>query len=124
MRAGAEFEAQESESAANFAQAARAAGVQRIIYLGGLAHGDELSPHMRSRAKTGSILRSSGIPVIEFQASIVIGSGSASFEMIRALVERLPAMITPRWVSTPFAAPAEGTPHRDAPSPRPRPARE
>ena len=56
--------------------------------------------HMRSRAETGNILRSSGIPVIEFQASIVIGSGSASFEMIRALVERLPVMITPRWVNT------------------------
>ena len=80
--------------------AAREAGVRRIIYLGGLAHGAELSPHMRSRAETGNILRSSGIPVIEFQASIVIGSGSASFEMIRALVERLPVMITPRWVNT------------------------
>ena len=80
--------------------AARKAGVRRIIYLGGLAHGGELSPHMRSRAETGNILRSSGVPVIEFQASIVIGSGSASFEMIRALVERLPVMITPRWVNT------------------------
>ena len=63
-------------------------------------NGDDLSPHMRSRAETGNILRSSGIPVIEFRASIVIGSGSASFEMIRALVERLPVMITPRWVNT------------------------
>lgn len=100
MHAGREFEAQEHTAAANFALAAREAGVRRIIYLGGLAHGDELSPHMRSRAETGNILRSSGIPVIEFQASIVIGSGSASFEMIRALVERLPVMITPRWVNT------------------------
>ncbi len=100
MHAGQEFEAQERESAANFALAAREAGVRRIIYLGGLAHGGELSPHMRSRAETGNILRSSGIPVVEFQASIVIGSGSASFEMIRALVERLPVMITPRWVNT------------------------
>ena len=58
--------------------------MRRIVYLGGLAHGGELSPHMRSRAETGNILRSSGIPVIEFRASIVIGSGSASFEMIRA----------------------------------------
>ncbi len=89
-----------SEAAANFALAAREAGVRRIIYLGGLAHGDELSPHMRSRTATGNILRSSGIPVIEFQASIIIGSGSASFEMIRALVERLPVMVTPRWVNT------------------------
>lgn len=100
MHAGPEFEAVEREAAANFARAARQAGVRRIIYLGGLAHGGELSPHMRSRAETGNILRASGVPVIEFQASIVIGSGSASFEMIRALVERLPVMITPRWVGT------------------------
>src|SRR5579862_4497665 len=100
MRAGPEFESQEQQSAENFAQAAREAGIRRIIYLGGLAHGGQLSPHMRSRAGTGNILRSSGIPVIEFQASIVIGSGSASYEMMRALVERLPIMITPRWVNT------------------------
>jgi uncharacterized protein YbjT (DUF2867 family) len=100
MQAGAEFEAQEREAAVNFARAAREAAVRRIIYLGGLAHGGGLSPHMRSRAETGNILRSGGIPVIEFQASIIIGSGSASFEMIRALVERLPIMITPRWVNT------------------------
>jgi len=100
MNAGHEFAAQERQAAVNFALAAREAGVRRIIYLGGLAHGKELSPHMRSRAETGNILRSSGIPLIEFQASIVIGSGSASFEMIRALVERLPVMITPRWVNT------------------------
>ncbi len=100
MNTGSDFEARESKAATNFAEAARAAGVRRIIYLGGLAHGDDLSPHMRSRATTGNILRSSGIPVIEFQASIVIGSGSASFEMMRALVERLPVMITPRWVNT------------------------
>jgi uncharacterized protein YbjT (DUF2867 family) len=100
MQDGAEFETQEHRAAWNFAQAARKAGVRRIIYLGGLAHGPELSPHLRSRAETGNILRASGIPVIEFQASIIIGSGSASFEMIRALVERLPLMITPRWVNT------------------------
>jgi uncharacterized protein YbjT (DUF2867 family) len=100
MQAGAEFEAQERQAAANFAQAARDAGVRRIVYLGGLAHGEDLSAHMRSRAATGDILRSGGVPVIEFQASIVIGSGSASFEMIRALVERLPVMIAPRWVNT------------------------
>ena len=100
MHAGPKFEAQDRHAAANFARAAREAGVQRIVYLGGLANGDDLSPHMRSRADTGNVLRSSGIPVTEFRASIVIGSGSASFEMIRALVERLPVMITPRWVST------------------------
>ncbi len=100
MNSGEEFEAEERQAAHNFAVAARQAGVQRIVYLGGLAHGEGLSAHMRSRVETGNILRASGVPVIEFQASIVIGSGSASFEMIRALVERLPVMITPRWVNT------------------------
>jgi uncharacterized protein YbjT (DUF2867 family) len=100
MNSGEEFEAEERIAAHNFAVAARKAGVRRIIYLGGLAHGPGLSAHMRSRVETGNILRTSGVPVIEFQASIVIGSGSASFEMIRALVERLPIMITPRWVNT------------------------
>jgi len=100
MQSGEEFEAEERSAASNFADAARRAGVRRIVYLGGLGHGEELSPHMRSRAKTGDILRSSGVPVIELQASIVIGSGSASFEMMRALVERLPVMITPRWVNS------------------------
>src|SRR5947209_18035440 len=100
MQDGGEFESRENQAAENFALAARLAGVRRIIYLGGLAHGTELSPHLRSRVETGNILRSSGIPVIELQASIIIGSGSASFEMIRALVERLPMMITPRWVNS------------------------
>jgi len=100
MQGGGEFESRENQAAENFALAAQLAGVRRIIYLGGLAHGTELSPHLRSRVETGNILRSSGIPVIELQASIIIGSGSASFEMIRALVERLPVMITPRWVNT------------------------
>jgi uncharacterized protein YbjT (DUF2867 family) len=100
MQDGGEFESREQQAAENFALAARQSGVRRIVYLGGLAHGPELSPHLRSRVETGKILRSSGIPVIEFQASIVIGSGSASFEMIRALVERLPVMVTPRWVNT------------------------
>lgn len=100
MASGPEFESRERQAAVNFARAAREGGVQRIVYLGGLAHGDDLSPHMRSRAETGDILRSSGIPVIEFKASVVIGSGSASFEMVRSLVERLPLMIAPRWVST------------------------
>ena len=101
MNSGREFQAEERTAASNFAMAARTAGVRRIVYLGGLGHGEELSPHMRSRAETGDILRSSGIAVVELQASIVIGSGSASFEMMRALVERLPVMITPRWVNTP-----------------------
>lgn len=100
MRSGREFERLESKAARNFAQAARAAGVGRIVFLGGLAHGSDLSPHMRSRLETGNILRASGVPVVELRASIVIGSGSASFELIRALVERLPVMVTPRWVHT------------------------
>ena len=100
MNSGEAFEAEERTAAYNFAEAASNAGVRRIVYLGGLGHGAELSPHMRSRARTADILRLSGIPVIELQASIVIGSGSASFEMMRALVERLPIMITPSWVNT------------------------
>jgi hypothetical protein len=74
--------------------------VRRIIYLGGLASDEEkLSTHLRSRQEVGRVLRESGVPVLEFRASIVIGSGSLSFEMIRSLVERLPVMITPGWVS-------------------------
>jgi len=94
------FEARERAGAVNFAEAARARGVGRIIYLGGL--GDEttdLSPHLRSRQEVGRILRESGVPTIELRASIVIGSGSLSFELVRALTEHLPVMITPRWVS-------------------------
>lgn len=84
-----------------FGKAARRAGVRRIIYLGGLAHDDgTLSKHLKSRLETGEALRESGVPVLELRASVVIGSGSLSFEMIRALVERLPVMICPRWVST------------------------
>lgn len=98
MGAGDDFEEQDREGALNFAVAARAAGVRRIIYLGGLAHGTGLSPHLRSRQEVGDLLRSTGVQVIELRASIVLGSGSLSFEMVRALVERLPVMITPRWV--------------------------
>ena len=94
-----DFEARDRLGAENFARAARAAGVRRIVYLGGLGDEEgELSPHLRSRHEVGSILRDSGVPAIEFRASIVIGSGSLSFEMLRALVERLPVMVTPRWV--------------------------
>jgi len=94
------FEEQDRAAAQNFANAARDAGVHRIIYLGGLGHStDRLSAHLRSRQEVGDILKSTGVPVIEFRASVVIGSGSLSFEMIRALVERLPVMIAPRWVS-------------------------
>ena len=99
MGAGRSFEDQDRRAALNFGQAAKLAGVKRIIYLGGLGRAEEdLSPHLRSRQEVGQILRQAGAPVLEFRASIVIGHGSASFEMIRALVERLPIMITPRWV--------------------------
>ncbi|MEO8458235.1 MAG: SDR family oxidoreductase [Chloroflexota bacterium] len=93
-----DFEAVDREGALNFAKAAAEAGVKRLIYLGGLGEGDDLSPHLRSRQEVGRILRESGVTTIEFRASIVIGSGSLSFEMIRALIDRLPLMITPRWV--------------------------
>jgi uncharacterized protein YbjT (DUF2867 family) len=102
MGTGGDFEDEDRQAARNFGDAARAAGVKRIIYLGGLGESDEsLSPHLRSRHEVGQVLRESGVPVIEFRASIVIGSGSLSFEMIRALTERLPVMIAPRWVATP-----------------------
>jgi len=81
-----DFEREDRQAAANFAEAARQAGVQRIIYLGGLGNAEQgLSPHLRSRQETGEVLRSSGVPVIELRASIIIGSGSLSFELIRAL---------------------------------------
>lgn len=98
-----DFEEKDREGALNFAAAARKSSLQRIIYLGGL--GDPatgLSAHLRSRQEVGRILREeSDTQVIELRASIIIGSGSLSFELIRALVERLPVMICPRWVSTP-----------------------
>jgi uncharacterized protein YbjT (DUF2867 family) len=94
------FEEQDRKAARNFAAAAKDAGVRRIIYLGGLGEDSEkLSPHLRSRHEVGQILRDSGCNVIEFRASIVIGSGSLSFELVRALVQRLPVMICPKWVS-------------------------
>lgn len=96
------FEEADRQAARNFGEAAKAAGVNRIIYLGGLGSKEGvLSPHLRSRHEVGEILRESGVPVLEFRASIIIGSGSLSFEMIRSLVERLPIMITPKWVRVP-----------------------
>jgi uncharacterized protein YbjT (DUF2867 family)/uncharacterized protein YndB with AHSA1/START domain len=101
MSAGADFAEVDRRAATNFGRAAARAGVRRIIYLGGLAdQAGWLSSHLQSRAETGTILRESGIPVIEFRASIVIGTGSLSFQMIEALVERLPVMVCPRWVAT------------------------
>jgi uncharacterized protein YbjT (DUF2867 family) len=100
MGSNKDFEDLDRKAAQNFGKVARACGVKRIIYLGGLGDSSkELSPHLRSRHEVGNILRESGVQVIELRASVVIGSGSLSFEMIRALVERLPVMVTPRWVS-------------------------
>jgi uncharacterized protein YbjT (DUF2867 family) len=94
------FEEIEERIAKNFALAAKKAGVKKIIYLGGLVNTryKGLSGHMRSRLQVGNILRESGIPVITFRASIILGPGSLSFELIRALVERLPVMVIPKWV--------------------------
>jgi uncharacterized protein YbjT (DUF2867 family) len=94
-----DFQLQDREAALNFARAAREAGVRRIFYLGGLGEtGDGLSTHLKSRHETGEALRSTGVPVTEFRASIILGSGSLSFELIRSLVERLPIMVCPSWV--------------------------
>ena len=101
MASGAAFATRDRQAAANFGRAAARAGVRRIIYLGGLGEAPEtLSEHLKSRLETGDALREAGVPVIEFRASIIVGAGSLSFEMIRALVERLPVMICPRWVDT------------------------
>ncbi len=97
----AEYRERDIIVARHFSQAAKAAGVERIIYLGGL--GDpaaHLSVHLRSRQETGAALREGGVPVTEFRAAIIVGSGSLSFEMIRHLTERLPVMVCPRWVYT------------------------
>lgn len=96
-----DFERQDRIAAENFASAARTAGVRRIVYLGGLGAGPDLSAHLHSRQEVGRILRESGISTIELRASIIIGSGSLSFEMIRSLVEKLPVMVTPAWVRVP-----------------------
>ncbi len=100
MSSSRPFDAADRAAAEAFGAAARAAGVRRIVYLGGLGEGGELSKHLESRQEVGRILRESGVPTIELRASIVIGSGSASFDMLRALVDRLPFMICPKWVNT------------------------
>jgi uncharacterized protein YbjT (DUF2867 family) len=91
----------EREAARTFAAASREAGVGRVVYLGGLAHGDDLSPHLRTRRRVGEILRTEGPPAVELRASIVIGDGSASFELVRTLVDTLPALVLPEWAETP-----------------------
>ncbi len=105
MGAHGDFAERDRQAARNFGNAARKAGVRRIVYLGGLGvedpSGSDLSEHLRSRHETGAILGESGVPLVEFRASVILGSGSLSFELIRALTERLPVMICPRWVATP-----------------------
>ena len=101
LAGGADFHERDMRAARNFSAAARDAGVKRIIFLGGLAEETpELSEHLRSRQQTGDALRSGGVPVTEFRAGVIVGSGSLSFEMIRYLSERLPVMICPRWMFT------------------------
>jgi len=101
MASDGNFEDSDRRAARNFATAAKQAGVRRIIYLGGLGDDrDNLSPHLSSRHEVGVILRESRCEVIEFRASIVIGNGSLSFELVRALVDRLPVMVCPKWVNT------------------------
>lgn len=103
MAGSGDFEREDRQAAKNFAEAAKKAGVRRIIYLGGL--GDDtsrnLSPHLRSRHEVGKILREGAVECIEFRASLVIGAGSLSFDLVRSLTNRLPIMICPRWLATP-----------------------
>lgn len=101
VAAGREYADRDRRLAETFARACRRAGVRRIIYLGGLGEtGDDLSEHLSSRREVERALASTEVPVTVLRAAIIIGSGSASFEILRYLVERLPAMITPRWVET------------------------
>ncbi|HET9169497.1 MAG TPA: SDR family oxidoreductase [Actinospica sp.] len=103
MLGGPRFEQADRRAAHNFAERARDAGLGRLVYLGGLApaeDGQPLSVHMRSRAEVGRILLESGVPTVVLRAAVIIGSGSASFEMLRYLTERLPAMVTPTWVDS------------------------
>jgi uncharacterized protein YbjT (DUF2867 family) len=101
MAATADYAEADRKTARQFGAAAREAGVKAIVYLGGLGDdGASLSVHLRSRHEVGGMLRESGVPVIEFRAAQIIGSGSISFEMMRYLTERLPVMIAPRWVTT------------------------
>ncbi len=101
---GSGFEDTDREAARTFAEQARIAGVRRIVYLGGLTPRNvperSLSPHLRSRAEVGEIFLGSPVPATVLRAAVVIGSGSASFEMLRYLTERLPVMVTPSWVHT------------------------
>ncbi len=108
MAAGRDFAALDRQAAENFARAAAAAGVRRIVYLGGLIPPNPRSQHLKSRAETGEVLRRFAVPVTEIRAGMIIGPGSAAYEVIRDLVNHLPVMTTPSWVrsrSTPIALP-------------------
>ena len=98
MAASGPFAGSDRRAAENFAAAARDSGVSKIIYLGGLGGEQDLSAHLESRHDVGRILRDSGVPTIEFRASVVVGSGSISFEIVRSLVDRMPVVLIPRWV--------------------------
>lgn len=101
LATGHRFESRDRHTALTFGAAARDAGVGRIIYLGGLyPEGEELSPHLDSRREVGEILLASGVPTTVLRAAVILGSGSASFEMLRHLTDRLPVMVTPRWLDT------------------------
>ena len=108
MAAGRDFGRLDLEAAGNFARAAADAGVKRIVYLGGLIPADADSEHLRSRKETGDVLRAGPVPVTEIRAGIIVGAGSAAYEVMRDLVYHLPAMVTPKWVqskSSPIALP-------------------
>lgn len=96
-----EFGEDERGAATTFAAAARDRGVGRIVYLGGIVHDEDLSPHLESRREVGAILRGSGVATIEFRTSIVVGAGSASFELVRDLVDALPLLVGPDWLDNP-----------------------
>ena len=101
LGAGSDFRERDLHAATTFAAACSAAGVARIVYLSGLGGaGDELSEHLESRQATGDALRTAGVPVTELRAAVIIGSGSASFDIMRDLTRRLPAMVAPKWVSS------------------------
>src|SRR6476660_696237 len=98
MASSGPFADADRRGAEHFAAAARQSGVRRIVYLGGLGAEHDVSTHLDSRHEVGRILRESGVPTIEFRASIIIGSGSISFEIVRSLVDRSPVLLVPRWV--------------------------